>query len=72
MPSSGGGVHPIAYDAEAPVLGQQQWEAVYERRARGRSVSASYAIGNDRSLTKVQEVVIGTTSKLGLQGLAGI
>src|SRR5438477_4371926 len=27
-------------DAEAPVLGQQQWEAVHERRARGQSVSA--------------------------------
>lgn len=27
-------------DTEAPVLGQQQWEAVHERRARGQSVSA--------------------------------
>jgi len=27
-------------DAEAPVLGQQQWEAVRERRARGQSISA--------------------------------
>src|SRR3954470_9991049 len=27
-------------DAEAPVLGQQQWEAVNERRARGQSISA--------------------------------
>jgi len=27
-------------DTEAPVLGQQQWESVHERRARGHSVSA--------------------------------
>lgn len=27
-------------DTEAPVLGQQQWEAVHERRARGQSISA--------------------------------
>lgn len=27
-------------DAEAPVLGQQQWDAVHERRARGQSLSA--------------------------------
>src|SRR5690606_38666211 len=27
-------------DTEAPVLGQQQWQAVHERRARGDSVSA--------------------------------
>ena len=27
-------------DAEAPVLGQKQWEAVHERRARGQSISA--------------------------------
>jgi len=27
-------------DAEAAVLGQQQWEAVHERRARGQSLSA--------------------------------
>jgi transposase len=27
-------------DAEAPVLAQQQWEAVQERRARGQSISA--------------------------------
>ena len=27
-------------DTEAPVLGQQQWEWVHERRARGQSVSA--------------------------------
>lgn len=27
-------------DTEAPVLGQQQWEAVHERRSRGRSISA--------------------------------
>lgn len=26
-------------DAEAPVVGQQQWEVVHERRARGQSVS---------------------------------
>ncbi len=27
-------------DTEAPVLGQQQWESVHERRARGQSISA--------------------------------
>src|SRR5207247_6012831 len=27
-------------DTEAPVLGQQQWEAVHERRARGQNISA--------------------------------
>jgi len=27
-------------DMEAPVLGQQQWEAVHERRSRGHSISA--------------------------------
>lgn len=27
-------------DTEAPVLGQQQWESIHERRARGHSVSA--------------------------------
>ncbi|KWT72432.1 transposase [Variovorax sp. WDL1] len=27
-------------DTEALVLGQQQWEAVHERRARGQSISA--------------------------------
>ena len=27
-------------DTEAPVLGQQQWEAIHERRARGQTVSA--------------------------------
>jgi transposase len=27
-------------DTEAPVLGQQQWEAVHERRSRGQSISA--------------------------------
>lgn len=27
-------------DMEAPVLGLQQWEAVHERRSRGRSISA--------------------------------
>jgi transposase len=27
-------------DTEAPVLGQQQWDAVHERHARGQSVSA--------------------------------
>jgi transposase len=27
-------------DAEAPVLGEQQWEAVHERRSRGESISA--------------------------------
>jgi 6-phosphogluconolactonase (cycloisomerase 2 family) len=32
----------------------------------------SYAIGGGGQLTKVTEAVIGTTSKLGLQGLAGI
>jgi transposase len=27
-------------DTEAPVLGQQQWEAIHERRARGHGISA--------------------------------
>ena len=27
-------------DMEAPVLAQQQWEAVHERRARGQNISA--------------------------------
>ena len=32
----------------------------------------SYAIGGGGELTKATEVVVGTTSQLGLQGMAGI
>jgi transposase len=40
-PNEGGATVPVFQeDTEAPVLGQQQWEAVHERRARGQSVSA--------------------------------
>jgi len=36
-----GATVPVSWeDTEAPVLGQQQWEAVQQRRARGQSISA--------------------------------
>ncbi len=38
--SAGGTVPVFKEDTEAPVLGQQQWEAVHERRAGGHSISA--------------------------------
>ena len=38
--SAAGTVPVFKVDTEAPVLGQQQWESVHERRARGHSVSA--------------------------------
>jgi hypothetical protein len=39
-PSSTKRVAVFDEDTEAPVLGQQQWQAVHERRARGHSISA--------------------------------
>ena len=38
----------------------------------GADKIVSYTIGNNGALTKVDEAPIGTTSRLGLQGLAGI
>lgn len=33
-------VRVFQQDTEPPVLGQQQWQAVHERRGRGQSISA--------------------------------
>ncbi len=38
--NAGATVPVFTQDTEAPVLGQQQWEAVHQRRARGQSISA--------------------------------
>lgn len=38
--SAGATVPVFKQDTEAPVLGQQQWEAVHQRRAQGQAISA--------------------------------